>query len=175
MDQHTDLSYPLIQTSSDSARSVLYLSLLINGNCVDELQLEALGVQTVQFLNPNEVKKMNLRIQQGSMLLSRMSLLLVLWQSSFCVAGASNSNKTDLTFMLVTSFGAYGFNSSGTLPAAEIALSAINSREDILPGYNLVYDTIRDSKVCEICTVQYIHCRQTTACVASKFMAYHTQ
>ena len=111
-----------------------------------------------------------MNLQQESMMLSRILLSVILWQSNCCVAGTSDSNKTDLTFMLVTSFGAYGFNSSGTLPAAEIALRAINSREDILPGYNLVYDTIRDSKVCEICTVQYrmIHCMQTNNSMCGK-------
>ena len=50
--------------------------------------------------------------------------------------------------MLVTSFGGLGrYNSSGTLPAAEIALREINNRSDILPGYNLVYDEVRDSQV----------------------------
>ena len=49
--------------------------------------------------------------------------------------------------MLVTSWGGFGYNSSGTLPAAEIALRNINSRSDLLPGYNLVYDQVRDSKV----------------------------
>ena len=68
------------------------------------------------------------------------------------VYATTNDTNKNLTFMLVTSFGAYGFNSSGTLPAAEIALRTVNGREDILPGYNLVYDTVRDSKVCELCS-----------------------
>ena len=58
-----------------------------------------------------------------------------------------SDSKVNLTFMMITSWGGFGFNSSGTLPAAEIALNLINSRPDILPGYNLVYDEIRDSKV----------------------------
>ena len=50
--------------------------------------------------------------------------------------------------MLITSFGGFGrYNSSGTLPAAEIALREINNRSDILPGYNLVHDEVRDSQV----------------------------
>ena len=58
------------------------------------------------------------------------------------------NNKT-LTFMLVTSWDGFGYvyNSSGTIPAAEIALRSINSCPDLLPGYNLVYDKVRDSKV----------------------------
>ena len=73
------------------------------------------------------------------------------------VYATTNDTNKNLTIMLVTSFGAYGFNSSGTLPAAEIALRTINSREDILPGYNLVYDTIRDSKVCKVCSYENSH------------------
>jgi hypothetical protein len=69
-----------------------------------------------------------------------LALLSLLW-----TARAAN---LDLTFMLITSYGGLGrFNSSGTLPAAEIALRTINNRSDILPGYNLVYDEVRDSKV----------------------------
>ena len=59
----------------------------------------------------------------------------------------NNTDTKNLTFVLITSWGGFGFNSSGTLPAAEIALRDINSRADLLPGYNLVYDEIRDSKV----------------------------
>ena len=56
-------------------------------------------------------------------------------------------DNTNLTFMLITSFGQFGFNSSGGLPAAEMALEDINNNPDLLPGYNLVYDRIRDSQV----------------------------
>ena len=54
---------------------------------------------------------------------------------------------TNLTFMFITSFGQYGFNSSGAVPAADMALEDINSDSNILPGYNLVYDKLRDSEV----------------------------
>jgi hypothetical protein len=71
-------------------------------------------------------------------------LLLLTVSLSLLVSGADNKN---LTFMLVTSWGGFGYNSSGTLPAAEIALRSINGCPDLLPGYNLVYDQVRDSKV----------------------------
>ena len=58
--------------------------------------------------------------------------------------GLANQN---LTIMFITSFGQFGFNSSGAVPAADIALEDINSNPDILPGYNLVYDQVRDSQV----------------------------
>ena len=54
----------------------------------------------------------------------------------------------DLNIMLIVSFGQFGFNSSGVIPAADIALEDINSDPDVLPGYNLTYDRVRDSQVC---------------------------
>ena len=56
----------------------------------------------------------------------------------------------NLTIMLITSFGQFGFNSSGAVPAADIALEHINRSPDILAGYNLVYDQVRDSQVCSL-------------------------
>ena len=56
----------------------------------------------------------------------------------------SNQN---LTFMFMTSFGRFGLNSSRAVPAADIALEAINANPNILPGYNLIYDRVRDSEV----------------------------
>ena len=53
----------------------------------------------------------------------------------------------DLNIMLIVSFGQSGFNSSGVVPAADIALEDINRTPDLLPGYTLKYDKIRDSQV----------------------------
>ena len=55
----------------------------------------------------------------------------------------------NLTFMFVTSFGQSGFNASGVVPAADIALEDINSQPDLLQakGYYLMYDRVRDSQV----------------------------
>ncbi len=52
----------------------------------------------------------------------------------------------DLNILFVVSFGQSGFNSSGVVPAAEIALEDINNA-GILPGYRLTYDQVRDSQV----------------------------
>ena len=76
---------------------------------------------------------------------------LLLLLTSLCVLVSATDNK-NLTFMLVTSWGGFGYNSSGTLPAAEIALSNINS-PDLLPGYDLVHDEVRDSKVSRSCSL----------------------
>lgn len=94
--------------------------------------------------------RMNLR--QRDLKFALTLFWVVIWRSAVYATTNETATNKNLTFMLVTSFGAYGFNSSGTLPAAEIALRTINSRDDILPGYNLVYDTVRDSKVCEVCS-----------------------
>ena len=53
----------------------------------------------------------------------------------------------DINILLVVSFGQFGYNSSGVIPAADIALEDINKDPDILPGYKLTYDRVRDSQV----------------------------
>ena len=54
--------------------------------------------------------------------------------------------ERNLTFMLITSFGELGFNSSGAVPAADLALDDINKKPNLLPGYRLVYDRARNSQ-----------------------------
>ena len=78
-------------------------------------------------------------------------LLLPLILSQSLLISASNNN---LTFMLVTSWGGFGYNSSGTLPAAEIALRNINSRPDLLPGYSLV--TMKSEIPRSVATIIYL-------------------
>ena len=78
-----------------------------------------------------------------SSLLHCLLLIASLQQHS----AVGQSENTNLTFMLIISYGEFGFNSSGGLPAAEMALEDINSDPDMLPGYNLVYDRIRNSQV----------------------------
>ena len=63
------------------------------------------------------------------------------------MSGGQSAINRNLTFMFVTSFGQFGLNTSGVVPAADLALEDINTNPDILPGYNLVYDTVRDSRV----------------------------
>lgn len=83
-----------------------------------------------------------------------MSQILTLLGSAMIFAGAaggsalpSGAARQNLTFMLIISFGQFGFNSSGALPAADMALEDINDDPNILIGYNLVYDKVRDSQV----------------------------
>ena len=51
-----------------------------------------------------------------------------------------------LRFMFLTAFTG-DFNSSGTVPAIEIALERINQDPSILPGYQLQTVPVRDSEV----------------------------
>lgn len=61
-----------------------------------------------------------------------------------CSQAVSDRN---LTFMLITSFGEFGFDSSGAIPAADLALEDIYRNSSMLPGYRLVYDKPRNSQV----------------------------
>ena len=66
---------------------------------------------------------------------------------SLCLSLFRSSEEVeDLNILFVVSFGQSGFNSSGVIPAAEIALEDINNA-GILPGYRLTYDRVRDSQV----------------------------
>ena len=53
----------------------------------------------------------------------------------------------NLTIMLITSFGEFGFNSSDAIPAADVALDDINRNSSMLPGYRLIYNKPRNSQV----------------------------
>ena len=75
---------------------------------------------------------------QSQRLLLPLSLVLLILTPGEC---------HNLTFMFVTSFGELGFNSSGAVPGVDVALEGIRNRTDMLPGYNLVYNKVRDSKV----------------------------
>ena len=77
---------------------------------------------------------------------------MAVWQRLYIVLllmleVCSAMTQHNLTFMLVTSFGQFGFNSSGIIPAADLALEDINNDSSILQGYKLMYDKVRDSQV----------------------------
>ena len=72
------------------------------------------------------------------------------------ISGNSAVAQHNLTFMLVTSYGQFGFNSSGIIPAADMALEGINNNPKILPDYNLMYGTVRDSQVIKLYMYVYI-------------------
>lgn len=74
-------------------------------------------------------------------------LALFLIHLSLGVYSAPASNATALHFSFITSFGRLGFNASGVVPAVDLALEHINSRSDLLAGYELRYPILRDSEV----------------------------
>ena len=77
------------------------------------------------------------------------SIVLLTCVLCVCVGGslAVSGQPHNLTFLFITSFGKFGQNISGVVPAANMALEDINSTPDILPGYILNYDKVRDSEV----------------------------
>ena len=74
-----------------------------------------------------------------------MALYLVLLAVYF--SAAVGQSATPVYFSLIVSYGEFGFNSSGGIPAVDIALDYIN-RSQLLPAYELRYKTARNSKVC---------------------------
>ena len=54
--------------------------------------------------------------------------------------------RVPLTFSLILSYGGSGYNSSGTIPAIDLALEHINSL-GVLGEYQLQYSTVKDSGV----------------------------
>lgn len=73
-----------------------------------------------------------------------MALYQVLLAVYFSVAVCQST--TPVYFSLIVSYGEFGFNSSGGIPAVDIALDYIN-RNQLLPEYELCYKTMRNSKV----------------------------
>ena len=72
------------------------------------------------------------------------AVLFILWSLALF---RTSEEVEDLNILFVVSFGQSGFNSSGVIPAAEMALEDINNAPDLLPGYKLTYDQVRDSQV----------------------------
>ena len=58
----------------------------------------------------------------------------------------TENESKQVYFSLILSNGENGFNSSGVVPAVDIALKAIEDKQ-LLPGYNLTYAPPRNSKV----------------------------
>ena len=54
----------------------------------------------------------------------------------------------------ITSYGESGFNSSGAVPAVELAVEHVNNNTSILAGYKLVSTPVMDSEVSYYSTVE---------------------
>ena len=58
------------------------------------------------------------------------------------------ANKTrTIYFGHITSFGKSGYNSSGAIPAVDLAVQHINNNTSALPGYKLMSTPVMDSGV----------------------------
>ena len=94
---------------------------------------------------------MRLPVSLSIVHMDRRVLILAVSILSLQVQGVLSTDKP-VYFSLVVSYGEYGYNSSGGIPAINIALEQIRVR-NILPGYNLTYEVERNSKV----TLVYIY------------------
>ena len=65
----------------------------------------------------------------------------------FFAAFEAAVGRETLEFSLIISFGQDGFNSSGTVPAIDLALEHINQTDQVLPGYKLQHGRVQDSEV----------------------------
>lgn len=78
--------------------------------------------------------------------------LTILASSPLALEAAVALEAVPVYFSFVTSFGRFGFNASDIIPAVDLALEHINSRSDLLAGYELGYLSVRDSKVSDVYT-----------------------
>ena len=65
----------------------------------------------------------------------------------FFAAFEAAVGREALEFSLIISFGQDGFNSSGTVPAINLALEHIDQTDQVLPGYKLQHGRVQDSEV----------------------------
>ena len=78
------------------------------------------------------------------------SILIITVGQTSVKADENDDVKPLVYFSLIISRGENGYNSSGAIPAVDIALEAIESN-GLLPGYSLTYETVRNSKVSAKC------------------------
>jgi len=67
------------------------------------------------------------------------------WFFALTLTGIAFAGAIPLTFSLIVSYGRYGYNSSPSIPAIELALEHINN-SGVLLDYELQY-TVKDSEV----------------------------
>ena len=70
----------------------------------------------------------------------------VIYEEVTLVGVCAGEDTKPVYFSMIISGGEYGYNSSGGIPSIDIALEAVQRRQ-LLPGYKLTYDRIRNSKV----------------------------
>ena len=80
-----------------------------------------------------------------------MDQMLAILVATLCMVcspiwGSSEAEESPVYFSLIISGGENGYRSSGGIPSIHLALDSVKKNE-LLPGYNLTYDIIRNSKV----------------------------
>ena len=80
-----------------------------------------------------------------------MNQMLAILVAAICIVGSpiwgsSEADESPVYFSLIISGGENGYRSSGGIPSIHLALDAVKKKE-LLPGYNLTYGIIRNSKV----------------------------
>ena len=70
------------------------------------------------------------------------STAIVFIAAALIIGVSARSDWKSVHFSLIVSRGEKGFNSSGVIPAIDLALETVQRRQ-LLPGYNLTYDKIK--------------------------------
>ena len=82
--------------------------------------------------------------------IQKASIYLIALIITLACVDATSAGRIPLTFSLIVSYGRYGFNSSGNIPAIDLALDHINS-SGVLGDYELQYSTVKNSEVIDHC------------------------
>ena len=77
--------------------------------------------------------------------MSQLYFSAISWLA-FVSTGSLSAGQEPVYFSLIVSGGENGYRSTGGIPSVDLALEAVQKNQ-LLPGYNLTYDKIRNSKV----------------------------
>ena len=95
----------------------------------------------------------------------KLSLLLVFCLATLQPLRAQTDNRTEIHVAFITSFGGE-YDSSGVIPAVQLATELINNRTDLLTGHELVIELIEDRNT----SFQYANSNVSHTCL----LALHT-
>lgn len=129
---------------------LLYVNFYNNNTIIAEFV--SIYIHELKYYSEAESSISNLTMALYGLLVACVHVLLVFQQKRTVlgqqVPGPDNTAQTSipLYFSLILSYGEFGFNSSGEVPAVDIALEQIYYA-DILPGYRLQYQSVKNSKV----------------------------
>ena len=106
--------------------------------------------QSCWFIFAKYQTRLNLLNMDFAVLFSILGLASAI-HSVYPPEDVTNDSRVDLYLGLIMSFG-NTFNSSGTVPAVQIALDLINDHPTLLPNYKLHYQ-LTDSQVSAVSTL----------------------